>query len=69
MELKRAAGLSPGEVLTQLASAPTGLSAEEAARRLREEGANAVRSHGPRPWRVLLRQLESPLLLLLVSPR
>ena len=57
--------MSPESVLTLLGSAPGGLSAQEAARRLAEAGPNAVRSHEARLLPVLLRQLRSPLLVLL----
>lgn len=45
----------------------TGLSDTESARRLRLLGPNAVRSHRATLWPVLLRQLRSPLLLLLTG--
>jgi Mg2+-importing ATPase len=67
LELAEAAALPPDDVLARLESSASGLSAEEAARRLKEAGPNAVRSHGVRPLEVLLRQLMSPLLLLLVA--
>jgi P-type Mg2+ transporter len=54
-------------VLESLDSAAGGLGADEALRRLREVGPNSVRSHGARPLAVLARQLNSPLLLLLVA--
>jgi len=52
-------------VLARLDSSRTGLTAAEAARRLRVLGPNAVRSHGARAFPVLGRQLRSPLLILL----
>jgi Mg2+-importing ATPase len=67
MELAAAAGLPALEVLAQLGSAVTGLSSDEGRRRLGVHGPNALRGHGARPWRVLVRQLENPLLLLLVG--
>jgi P-type Mg2+ transporter len=42
-----------------------GLTSEEAARRLAAVGPNAPRVHGVRPVRILLRQFNNPLLLLL----
>src|SRR5262245_27784077 len=61
-DLADAARLPVGEVLTRLRTTPAGLSPAEASRRLQVTGPNAVLSHGARPWRVLLRQVESPLL-------
>ena len=54
-------------VMRQLGSTPSGLSATEAARRLRECGPNEVREH-PRLTRarVLMNQLGNPLLLVLI---
>jgi P-type Mg2+ transporter len=60
-----AATLPAGDVLARLGSSPEGLAEEEAARRLRAVGPNAVRSHRARAWPVLMSQLRSPLLLLL----
>ncbi|MEU7143935.1 magnesium-translocating P-type ATPase [Nocardia sp. NPDC046473] len=61
-----AAGAMPIEaVLSALAVAETGLSTQESHARLRTAGANAIRSHQARILPVLLRQLRSPLLLLL----
>ncbi|HXM56343.1 MAG TPA: HAD-IC family P-type ATPase, partial [Candidatus Dormibacteraeota bacterium] len=67
MQPAEAARLPAAQVLERLGSGPSGLTGEEAAARLRALGPNAVRGHGARPWRVLLRQVESPLLLLLVA--
>lgn len=61
----QAAALDAGDVLTRLDSSRSGLSAEEAARRLALAGPNAVRSYHARALPVLVRQLRSPLLLLL----
>ena len=60
-----AAALGTGEVFARLGSDPEGLAEDEAARRLRAVGPNAVRSHRARAWPVLMNQLRSPLLLLL----
>jgi P-type Mg2+ transporter len=60
-----AAALPPSDVLARLGSGTGGLSADEAARRLRAVGPNAVRSHRARALPVLLNQVRSPLLLLL----
>jgi Cation transporter/ATPase, N-terminus len=54
------------DVLATLDSGRAGLTAAEAARRLRMLGPNAVRSHGARAFPVLGRQLRSPLLILLL---
>jgi P-type Mg2+ transporter len=67
VELVESAVLTGDVVLARLGSAATGLEPEEANRRLREQGPNAVRSHQAQPLRVLSRQLASPLLLLLVA--
>ncbi len=63
--LLEAAGLGPAEVMARLGAAETGLSAQEAARRLDVHGPNAIRSHGARPLAILGRQLRNPLLILL----
>lgn len=55
-------------VLEQLASSPGGLDSDEAASRLSRVGPNAVRTHHAQPWRVLARQLNSPVLILLAVP-
>src|SRR5215472_7493503 len=55
------------EVLDQLGTSERGLTSGEAAARLSRYGLNAVRSHGARPWLVLLHQLKSPLLGLLAA--
>ena len=67
IELVEAARLTPDEVVARLASANSGLSAQEAAVRLRYFGPNAIRSHGAQPLAVLGRQLRNPLLLLLAA--
>src|SRR5689334_10953516 len=59
--------LDTQELLRQLQSTPDGLSSVEAAERLREYGPNELREHHPLTRiGVVLRQLRSPLLLLLV---
>jgi Mg2+-importing ATPase len=67
LSLAEAGNVEAARVLQSLGSSPAGLSAEEAQRRLRQVGPNAVRSHGARPLAVLARQFNSPLLLLLVA--
>jgi len=60
-----AATLDAPRVLARLGSGPEGLPAEDAERRLRVVGPNAVRSYRARALPVLMSQLRSPLLLLL----
>ncbi|HLF78039.1 MAG TPA: magnesium-translocating P-type ATPase [Dehalococcoidia bacterium] len=65
-KLEEAARLPAGLVLERLGTAVEGLPTPEAEARLRIVGPNAIRSHGARLFQVLLRQIQSPLLLLLV---
>jgi Mg2+-importing ATPase len=65
--LLEAARLPPADVVARMGSADSGLSAAEAAARLRRFGPNAVRSHGAQPLAVLGRQLRNPLLILLAA--
>ena len=67
LALSEAASLSTVEVLQRLAAGPDGLAGEEAARRLKATGPNALRSHGVSFWSVLGRQLRSFLLALLLA--
>ncbi len=67
ISLAEAALIDPAEALARLSSAEAGLTAAEARRRLAVVGLNAIRSHGARPLEVLLRQVKSPLLVLLVA--
>jgi len=60
-----AAALPARSVLDRLGTGLGGLPEDEAKRRLRTTGPNAVRSHRARAWPVLARQLRSPLLVLL----
>jgi P-type Mg2+ transporter len=62
----QAATLECDDVLARLGTGTSGLPADEAARRLRVAGPNAVRSYRARAWPVLRSQLRSPLLLLLL---
>ncbi len=67
LDLASAAALSSSESLDRLASdREVGLTTTEAAERLSRFGPNALRTHGVRPWEILLRQLRSYLLLLLL---
>ena len=65
LEVTAAGSLAAAEVLAGLGTTDEGLTEEEAARRLRAVGPNAVRSHRARGLAVLARQLRSPLLILL----
>ncbi|WP_019926524.1 magnesium-translocating P-type ATPase [Nocardia sp. BMG111209] len=62
-----AGALSAAAALTALGTSGDGLTEHDAAARLRRYGPNAVRSHHARLLPVLLRQLRSPLLLLLLG--
>ncbi|MFI1068980.1 magnesium-translocating P-type ATPase [Streptomyces puniciscabiei] len=62
-----AAALPTAQVLRDLQVPAGGLSSEEAARRLKRWGPNAVHSHRARAWLVLWHQLRSPLLGLLLA--
>jgi Mg2+-importing ATPase len=65
--LKDAASADVPTVLDLLSTSEAGLTASEAALRLRGGGPNAVISHGARPLQVLVRQLKNPLLILLAA--
>jgi P-type Mg2+ transporter len=67
LTLVGAAALAADDVLERLGSSPDGLSNDEAGVRIARVGPNALRSHGARPFAVLLRQLRNPLLVLLVA--
>src|SRR5450755_3409583 len=62
----QAAAMTVTRVLEAVESTPEGLSAAEARDRLRSLGPNAVRSHQARALPLLVRQLRSPLLVLLL---
>ena len=62
-----ATALPTAQVLRDLEVPEGGLSSEEAARRLKRWGPNAVHSHQARAWPVLWHQLRSPLLGLLLA--
>jgi Mg2+-importing ATPase len=64
-DLVEAASMKADEVLSRLGTPESGLSSNEASRRLGMVGHNAIISHGARPLMVLLRQLRNPLLILL----
>ena len=66
-DLIAAARSTPAQIVAGLSSAESGLSAQEAAARLRQYGPNAIRSHGARPFAILGRQLRNPLLILLAA--
>ncbi|WP_442574540.1 magnesium-translocating P-type ATPase [Microbacterium sp. F51-2R] len=65
LAVRDAASRHQADVLTLLASTPQGLTSAEVIARIAVVGPNALRSHRARPWRVLGRQLRSPILLLL----
>ncbi|MEX2527218.1 MAG: HAD-IC family P-type ATPase [Gemmatimonadota bacterium] len=60
-------GLQPEAVAELLDSVPTGLSEEEASRRLDHYGPNIVRTHeGERWWQLVLHQFKDPLIYILL---
>jgi E1-E2 ATPase/Cation transporter/ATPase, N-terminus len=63
MAVTQAAALECDDVLARLDAGTSGLPTDEAARRLRMAGPNAVRSYRARAWPVLRSHLRSPLLL------
>jgi Mg2+-importing ATPase len=67
LTLADAARASAEEALARLQSSNAGLSDEEAARRLRTFGPNAIMTHDVRALSILGRQLRNPLLLLLAA--
>jgi len=67
MPVVEAAVESPQRVLDRLGTTAGGLPDDEVDRRRSVVGANAVRTHHAQPWRVLGRQLKSPVLILLAA--
>ncbi|GAA4116922.1 magnesium-translocating P-type ATPase [Knoellia locipacati] len=67
LSVETAATLPAGRVLVELGSRASGLTSDEVALRAAAVGPNAVRSHHASPWSVLARQLDSPLLWLLLA--
>ena len=67
LALAEAASLPTDDVLKRLAADADGLAGDEAGRRLKAVGPNALRSHGVSVWNVLGRQLRSFLLALLLA--
>jgi Mg2+-importing ATPase len=65
--IRQAAIVAAAEVDAGLGSGSAGLSTAEAHERLERYGENVIRMHRARPWRVLWRQLRSPILLLLFA--
>lgn len=63
--VRDAAVRESADVLTALSSTPAGLTTAEATARRAVAGQNVLREHRARPWRVLGRQLKSPILILL----
>ncbi len=67
MTLREAAAQDSGTVFEALATSPSGLDPDEAARRLARYGQNVLAQHRVRAAAVLWRQLKNPLLILLVA--
>jgi Mg2+-importing ATPase len=67
LDLAAAACRPVDQVLQQLSSQQSGLSADEAARRLQHFGENVLASHRVTLFGVLMRQLRNPLLILLLA--
>ncbi len=65
--VRQCASLDSAAVLARLDSSPEGLTSTEATARLARVGPNALRAHHAKPWRVLGRQLRSPILILLFA--
>ena len=65
--VRDAARLPAAEVLARLGTTVDGLDSNEAARRIKTYGPNAVRTHDVRPVAILARQLRNPFLLLLAA--
>ena len=66
LDLVAAAALPAEDVVRELGSSDSGLSGDEAERRLERYGPNAIRSHSVSAFKILLSQLRSPFLLLLL---
>jgi Mg2+-importing ATPase len=67
VSLREAASQPVETVLSRLVTTRDGLTADEVTARRRAYGANAIRTHHARPVAVLVRQLRSPLVLLLFA--
>ena len=67
LAVEAAAAMTPDEVLDALGASASGLSSAEVSTRTARFGPNAVRSHHASAWSVLSRQLQSPLLWLLLA--
>ena len=67
MDVRSAAARPVSDVLIDLGSSPDGLSGDEASTRLDRVGPNAVITRRVTPLAVLVRQIRSPLLVLLAS--
>lgn len=65
--LRQVASQEISVALKLVGTTADGLTSAEASRRLDEIGPNALRSHRTRPWRILGRQLKSPILALLFA--
>ena len=67
VDLATVSDLSPEAALARLGSRPEGLTTDEAADRLRRYGGNVLAIHRVRASRVLLRQVQNPVLVLLLG--
>ena len=67
LDLATAARMAPGEVIDALEGGPTGLTAVEAAARLRRFGGNVLATRQVRAGAVLVRQVRNPILILLLG--
>ena len=67
LDLADAATQEASAVLDALGSREGGLTVADATERLARFGPNAIRSHGARPFAVLIRQLKNPLIAILVA--
>ena len=65
LKLTEAARQPSDEVLDRLGTSRAGLATDEAARRLKTYGSNAITTHDVRAFTILVRQLRNPLLILL----
>lgn len=65
LSVRGAASEDFAEVLAQLSATAVGMTSADAAARLAAVGPNVLRAHRARPWRVLGRQLKSPIMILL----
>jgi P-type Mg2+ transporter len=67
LTIAEAGSTDAGEVLLALETSNAGLTQSEAARRTAQAGPNVLEQRGVRPWAVLGRQFNNPLLILLAA--